>query len=235
MADVYISCAPKNTAAAKHIQKNLKEKGISSFICTDALPSGGSSENAAPAELLSAVCFVVLVSKHSLSSAIVKNELYWASRENRIILPMLLDDALPNDTFHFYLGTKQWIMAKRRFSAASKELCDVIWAELHGIPQKTKNDTEDKAQMMRKDKKEICIRTGLVVLILVAYLIANTVSFNELREENLDLSWKIDNILSLVMIVAIFLVTAPLFGGYKVFLRTVLEKLRDAFRGEKHK
>lgn len=221
MADVYISCDPRDLAAARHFQEELQKMGISCHISGSDLTAGSVSGKTVPIQLLQASFFVILVSRRSVSSPIVKNELFQATEANRIILPVHLDNAPLSDTFHFYLGTRQWINAAWRMSAASEELCRVI----SGKP-------DPNASKAKNEDKSLVIRILICAFIGIVYIVLSHTSFTLLQHTNNDLHWDIDGILSLIAIVAMYLTVAPAFGGYKTFLRTILGKLWDAIRGK---
>lgn len=228
MEDVYISCTPTDAAAAKRFCSDLEASGIRCRVCIADPSARPASTGSIPPVLLCTRIYVPLVSRHSLSSAVMKNELYWATEEYIPIFPVYLDKAPLNDSFSFYLGTKQWISVKRSLGTASKKLCRVIRDELE--PQQKK--TAEPADNSEKETNRLIIRAMLCIGCVLAYLIISTVLSSLMWDTHYSLFWNIDAVLGLAVGVIIFFIMAPMYGGYKVFLRTIAEKLRDAFRGE---
>ena len=228
MENVYISCAPKDAAAAQRFCSELEARGFGCCISIAEPSAGPVSADQIPPALLLARFYVPLVSRHSLSSAVMKNELYWATEENISIFPVHLDKAPLNDTFLFYLGTRQWISAKRNLGPAVRKLCSVLCDELD--PQQ--KHTHDLPEGFDKSDKKLIFRLLLCVVCVLAYMIATSILSSQLQKTNFSLYWNIDGILGLVMGVSVILIMAPAMGGYKVFLRTIAEKLRDALRGK---
>ena len=224
MADVYISFAPQDAAKAHSLQKELNKRGLT------CRTSGIHQE--ITREIQNARFFVVLVSRNSIDFAQMKQELYLATEADCKIFPIRLDNKPLNDTFVFYLGAKQWITAGCRFSNASKELCDAICREQDHNSKTELPDEKSNADHLNKHDKGLIVRLIILFLLIVARLVIMSVNTELILGENLDLFWDIDIILDLILVVAIFLLLAPCFGGYKVFLRTVLEEIRDAMRGK---
>lgn len=232
MADVYISFSTKDVAVACQIKKELEGKGLSCYLSCGEIEAGKSNPNFVYPEILNAKTVVFLVSRNAMESPVAKNELYQAALANRPIFPVRLDNAPLNDTISFYLGTRQWINAKRRLVTTSAELYDTICTELYQTNQKPESDTMDQTKINFQKDKDLGVRLLAVVGVIVAYMVILAISFANLRESNLGLYWKYNMILSVVAGVGIIFICAPAFGGYKVFLRTITEKIRDAFRGK---
>lgn len=230
MPDVYISCSSRDEASARRLMKALKEMGISSRCSEGDVVLRDNTIPLMPAALRGAEFFVILISRSALKSERVRAELKWAGENKLPLLPVRLDQTPLYECFDYYLHAKQWIIADRKMTAAASELAALIEANGDPDPSAIGMNGEKKADFYYKDDKKFVIRVVVLALICMTYLVAGNILRVELG--NSDLYWNVDGAFSLVLLVVIVVLFAPLYGGYKTFLRMLLGKLWDAIRGK---
>ena len=73
---------------------------------------------------------VVVISKNTLSSVGVLNEIDNVYKRNKIIIPFIIEELQMSDEMSFYLSRTQWILAHPRFDEhlddLGKALCQLL-------------------------------------------------------------------------------------------------------------
>ena len=106
MPHVFISYARKDQAAAGYIASQLRERGAQVFIDTDELKGGDNFIERLGAEIAACNCLIFIISPRSVQSDWVKSEVNWARKNDKKIIPVLLEPADLTD-FFYLVGIEQ--------------------------------------------------------------------------------------------------------------------------------
>jgi hypothetical protein len=105
----------------------------------DLPPRHGSGQGWAPsivAAIGSAQIMVLVFSRHANQSSQVKREVERAANSGKVILPLRIDDVLPEEALEYYLSTPHWVDAITPPLEAHLEkladACTTLLAQLNG-------------------------------------------------------------------------------------------------------
>lgn len=110
MAQIFISYSSKDEAKALDIVNALEKQGLSCWIACRDIPVGGSFAREIPPAIRQCPVFMLLLSKNSVQSDDVLNELSLAKRkyeQKKLIVPMKLEDFILPDDFDYHLANVQ--------------------------------------------------------------------------------------------------------------------------------
>ena len=92
MSDVFISYSRKDIAFARLLQKSLQQNQLDIWIDWERIPVGQKWWKEICEAIASANVFMFIISKTSISSTICKNEIDEALKNNKRIIPIVVDD-----------------------------------------------------------------------------------------------------------------------------------------------
>lgn len=113
--EVFISYSSKNQAVADMLVKTAKDNCISCWIASKSIEAGSYAKQIVQG-IREPKIFVVIVSKDSIVSPHVKNELDIATsriKDGLIIMPFKIDDAELDDECRYYLGRQEFFMGEK--------------------------------------------------------------------------------------------------------------------------
>ena len=111
MYDVFISYSSKDKTYVDAIVHTLEEYGIRCWIAyRDATPGEKYAASIISA-IRSTKIFLLIFSRNSKSSTHVKNEINFATKVGTIIIPLRIEEAIPDDSLEYYLGATHWLEA----------------------------------------------------------------------------------------------------------------------------
>lgn len=135
MAQVFISYSSKDETKAMKIVNHLESSGITCWIASRDISVGGDFGREIPPEIRKCAAFVLLLSKNSLASDDVYNELVLARKnmQGKLIIPLLLEqcDPLNKEGFEYHLAK---IQIRRYFDNPSRIMTEVIKTIKKAIP-----------------------------------------------------------------------------------------------------
>jgi curved DNA-binding protein CbpA len=108
MPEVFISHSSCNRERASALRTELAAHGISCWMAPDDISIGQTWEDAITEAISTASVFVILWSRYSQSSLQVKRELSLAASQEKLIIPLRLDDEEPRGAFAYYLTNTHW-------------------------------------------------------------------------------------------------------------------------------
>ena len=130
---VFISYSSKDQIIADSLVDKLESRGVSCWIATKNIKEGSYAKQIVQG-IRDAKIFIVLVSKNSIASEQVKNEIDRAFnriRDGLKIIPVLLDDTELDDECSYYLCRQEMFDGKRppiesRIEEISKKVADML-------------------------------------------------------------------------------------------------------------
>ncbi|MBZ0282730.1 MAG: SUMF1/EgtB/PvdO family nonheme iron enzyme [Anaerolineae bacterium] len=100
MSKIFISYSRKNIDAANFIAGELRNRGADVFIDYQSIQAGEEFPDRLATEIDSSDVIIFLLSENSVVSRWVRNEVYYAYQQNKLIIPVELDETpLPRNLF----------------------------------------------------------------------------------------------------------------------------------------
>ena len=122
MPTVFISHSSTNREMASAVKAELIAQGITCWMAPDDIALGQTWEDAIAEAISTAKVFVLLWSSISQASSQVKRELSLAASQQKLIIPLKLDDNSPSGAFAYYLTNTHWM----QLSPASIKNCCIF-------------------------------------------------------------------------------------------------------------
>ena len=108
-ATVFLSYASKDEKTATTICQALEGRGLQCWIsCRDIHP-GENFQEAIVRAIGAARVMLFVFSANSNNSDEVKKEIVLAGRHKLFVIPVRVEDVLPNDSLTYEFATRQWI------------------------------------------------------------------------------------------------------------------------------
>ncbi len=104
---ILISHSSKDNESAQRVKKVLEDNGFSCWLDNDNIPLGADFVSKIAEAMRNCEVVVVLVSKNSQDSDWVRNEVTEAKSQKKLVIPYMIQDFEPNDTFKLCLGNAQ--------------------------------------------------------------------------------------------------------------------------------
>lgn len=108
-APIFISFAHDDRKAAETICTALEQRGLKCWIATRNIAPGDNFQEAITRAIRAAKTMLLVFSGHANNSIEVKKEIALASRYNVIVVPVRVEDVVPNDALTYELAVRQWI------------------------------------------------------------------------------------------------------------------------------
>lgn len=228
--EIFISYSSKNYSEAQHLGKELSLMGVSHWLAPNQLIYGPEYSGQITEAIRNASILIVLISKDSMQSHQVLNEIALATEYKKEIIAYRLDDEPLNDSFKYYLVARHWIDAGTDRITAMTKLTHLI-RELRSSQSDTPKSREVlEAERNGTEVMYMVVRVGVVMVTLVAWLIVTFLLHNIAYGTPL---YSIGTLIAtFVEIILIIVILGPIFGGAGKFAKTVFKGLIDAFRGK---
>lgn len=126
MADVFISYSSKDKTKAQNLTAVLKEKEIDYWIDFEHLPKGAKYDDYITEAIAECGTVVVLLSRNSLESENVKNEVRIAKFFSKGIIPFMLEDVPLKEAFLYHIESNSRIFADSDWENAIMELVEAL-------------------------------------------------------------------------------------------------------------
>jgi hypothetical protein len=108
-APIFISYSSKDEDIAETIYQALEARGLDCWIaCRDVQPGENFQESIVHA-LRSARVMLLVFTANANNSDEIKKELVLAGRHHVTVVPVRVEDVIPNDAFSYEFATRQWI------------------------------------------------------------------------------------------------------------------------------
>ncbi len=145
MPAVFISHSSYNRDMASAVKAELITHGISCWMAPDDIALGQTWEDAIVEAISVATVFVLLWSSRSQASSQVNRELSLAANQQKLIIPLKLDDNMPSGAFAYYLTNTHWM----QLTPATIKKCCI------SISDQTRSSQLILSRDLQQAKKEI--------------------------------------------------------------------------------
>ena len=108
-APIFISYSSKDQQIAETIYQALEARGIGCWIASRDVRPGENFQEAIVKALRSAKVMLLVFTSNANNSDEIKKELVLAGRHRVTVVPVRVEDVVPNDAFAYELATRQWI------------------------------------------------------------------------------------------------------------------------------
>jgi uncharacterized membrane protein YeaQ/YmgE (transglycosylase-associated protein family) len=127
-APVFISHSSKDREAAETICAELESRKLECWIAARDVQPGENFQEAIVRAIRVAKVMVLIFTKHANNSDEIKKEVALASQHQLVVIPVRLDDVVPNDALAYALATRHWIDLFRDWKQAIDRLSTRIAA-----------------------------------------------------------------------------------------------------------
>src|SRR5271163_917335 len=135
-APVFISYSSKDQEIAETICKGLEARGLNCWISCRDVRAGENYQEAIVRALRSAKVMLLVFTSNANNSDEIKKELVLAGRHRVTVVPVRVEDVVPNDAFTYELATRQWIDLfkdwERQIESLAAKLSHVMQTEKPG-------------------------------------------------------------------------------------------------------
>ena len=108
-APIFISYSSKDKDIAETICKALESRGQSCWISCRDVGAGDNFQEAIVRALREAKVMLLVFTSNANNSDEIKKELVLAGRHQVTVVPVRVEDVVPNDAFSYEFATRQWI------------------------------------------------------------------------------------------------------------------------------
>src|SRR3954468_20255529 len=108
-APIFLSFASNDRKPAETICKAVEQRGFSCWIATRNIAPGENFQEAITRAIRTAKVMILVFSAHANNSLEVKKEIALAGRYNVVVVPVRVEDVVPNDALSYELAVRQWI------------------------------------------------------------------------------------------------------------------------------
>jgi TIR domain len=108
-APIFISYSSKDRDVAETICQALEVRGQNCWIACRDVGAGENFQEAIVRELRSAKVMLLVFTSNANNSDEIKKELVLAGRHQVTVVPVRVEDVVPNDAFAYEFATRQWV------------------------------------------------------------------------------------------------------------------------------
>jgi TIR domain len=108
-AAVFISHSSHDRKIAETLVQALESRGLRCWISSRDVAGGDNYQASIVRAIRVARIMLLVFTENANNSEEIKKELGLASRHNLTVIPVRIEDVLPNDALEFELATRQWI------------------------------------------------------------------------------------------------------------------------------
>ncbi len=160
-APVFISYASKDERLATKICYALEQRQIPCWIAARDVGPGRNFQEAITQVIRSARAMVLVFSNNANNSDEIKKELALAGRHNVAVIPVRIEDALPNDALAYEFATRQWIDLyddwEHAIGRVSSEVAAMPSAHLFPSPTSPPHSSKQASDPTLPDKPSIAV------------------------------------------------------------------------------
>jgi len=129
-ASLFISFAGRDLKAATTLCQALEARGFSCWMASRDVPPGENFQIAIVRAIRAAQVMVLVFTHHSNHSEEVAKELALASQTRLRVVPLRMEEVLPNEAFAYEFATRQWIDFTHGWDTGLALLCQRLAATL---------------------------------------------------------------------------------------------------------
>ena len=127
-ATIFLSYASKDQKTAEAICQALEGRGLACWISTRNVHPGENYQEAIVRAIRAAKVMLFVFSANSNNSEEVKKEIALAGQHKLFVIPVRVEDVIPNEALAYEFATRQWIDLFRDWDFALEQLATQIEA-----------------------------------------------------------------------------------------------------------
>jgi hypothetical protein len=131
-AQTFISHSSHDRKTAEIICQALESRGLRCWISSRDVAGGENYQASITQAIRKAKVMVLVFTGNANNSDEIKKEIALASRNKLTVIPIRIEDVLPNDALDFELATRQWIDFFEDWERAIDTLCKRVSGILEG-------------------------------------------------------------------------------------------------------
>lgn len=166
MRQVFISYSSKEAAQANDIVRVLEEKGIECWIAPRNIRVGSNYTKDIPSAIRECPSFLLVLSKEAQESRWVNKELSRAINQDKLILPLMIEEFAVSEGFEFLLEDVQIRPYYQEKTQTMREVVEEIQrlmpreksADVHTAPDNGASDRHSQVEFLaqlREAKKDL--------------------------------------------------------------------------------
>ena len=106
---IFISHSSKDQKVAQTICTALETRGLTCWVYSRNIQPGQNFQEQIVRAIRAAKIMVLVFTANANSSNEIKKELALASQNNLVVIPVRIEDVIPNEAFAYEFATRQWI------------------------------------------------------------------------------------------------------------------------------
>jgi hypothetical protein len=130
---IFISHSSHDRKVAETLVQALEARGLPCWISSRDVPGGANYQASIVHAIRNAKVMLLVFTESANNSDEIKKEIALASRNNLVVIPVRIEDVVPNDALEFELSTRQWIDFfgdwERAVEALCKRILSILTAE----------------------------------------------------------------------------------------------------------
>ena len=125
---IFISHSSKDQKVARTICTALENRGLTCWVYSRNIQPGQNFQEQIVRAIRAAKIMVLVFTANANSSNEIKKELALASQNNLVVIPVRIEDVIPNEAFVYEFATRQWIDLFEDWEASIARLVELIAA-----------------------------------------------------------------------------------------------------------
>jgi formylglycine-generating enzyme required for sulfatase activity len=130
--NIFISHSSRDRKMAETISGALERRGFHCWISSRDIGPGENFQEAIVRAIRSSRVMVLVFTGNANNSNEIKKEMALASQHNLSVIPIRVEDVVPNDAFTYEFATRQWIDAFQNWDQAVDRLSQQVNMVLRG-------------------------------------------------------------------------------------------------------
>jgi TPR repeat protein len=123
---IFISHSSKDQKVARTICTALENRGLTCWVYSRNIQPGQNFQEQIVRAIRAAKIMVLVFTANANSSNEIKKELAIASQNNLVVVPVRIEDVIPNEAFAYEFATRQWIDLFEDWESSITRLTDLI-------------------------------------------------------------------------------------------------------------
>jgi tetratricopeptide (TPR) repeat protein len=129
---IFISHSSKDRKIAQTICTALENRGLACWIYSRNIEPGQNFQEQIVKAIRAAKIMILVFTANANNSNEIKKELALASQNNLVVIPVRIEDVIPNEAFTYEFATRQWIDLFVDWESSITRLADLIAAARDG-------------------------------------------------------------------------------------------------------
>jgi len=164
---VFISHSSEDRGVAGKVCEALERRGLGCWLASRDISPGENFQEAIVKAIRTVRAMVLVFTGNANNSNEIKKEIALASQNRLVVIPLRLEDVLPNDAFLYELSTRQWIDAFDDWERALSRLAEQI-GEIAGEQPAVPAVEQNRRSAARPQRGRIAWLAAAVVALVVA-------------------------------------------------------------------